>query len=137
MSMSTHIELFCALHFVLIGLSHLFRHKEWAEVINKLERLESGGAFLSGMVSLTMGSVIVVFHNVWTEASVVLTVIGWAMVLKAAMWLLFPALGKKSLAQGQAMSSNKLRVAGGALIALAVYCMICALFFSSEASISA
>lgn len=125
--MSTYIEFFCALHFLLIGLSHLLRHAEWAEVISGLEQQRSGGAFLSGMVSLTMGSIIVVFHNVWTEFSVVLTVVGWAMVIKGALWLLFPAMGKKSMAQVHTMSSNKIRVAGCAMIGLAIYCACCAL----------
>ncbi len=125
--MATSIELLCALHFLVIGLSHLLRHREWAEVFGLLRKHPSGGALLSGMISLGMGSLIVVFHNVWSDASVMLTVLGWAFVIKGSLWLLFPGLGQRSLARVNAENSRKFGVAGVAMVGLAVYCGACAL----------
>ncbi len=77
------------------------------------------GAFLNGMLSLLMGSLIVSFHNVWTGLPVILTVLGWSFVLKAAIVFIRPDWGLRSMARIQPENSRLLIVPGLILVAVA------------------
>src|SRR3712207_9592693 len=55
------------------------------------------GVFANGMLSLSFGSIIVAFHNVWGGLPTVLTIIGWAQVVKALVSLVAPRIGMRSL----------------------------------------
>jgi hypothetical protein len=49
------------------------------------------------MPTLLFGSLIVSFHNVWSGIPLLLTLYGWALVLKAAVYLVAPKLGLTAL----------------------------------------
>jgi hypothetical protein len=51
---------------------------------------------LEGLLSLNAGALVVAFHNVWTGLPVVVTVLGWRMVLKRLMRLAAPGLGQRA-----------------------------------------
>ena len=57
------VEVFAAIHFLIMGLSHVLRPREWARFFADLRGRGTTGALLNGMLSLGMGSVIAAFHN--------------------------------------------------------------------------
>jgi hypothetical protein len=86
-------QVFAAVSFLVIGLSHLAQSKAWVTFYQALAARGTVGAFLEGFVILNFGAIIVAFHNVWDGPATVLTVIGWAHVLKGAGRFIAPQIG--------------------------------------------
>lgn len=86
-------QVFAAISFLVIGLSHLAHPKSWVTFYQSLAARGTSGAFLEGFLLLNFGAIIVAFHNVWDGPATVLTVIGWAQVLKGAGRFLAPHIG--------------------------------------------
>src|SRR5215208_1104445 len=77
-------QLFAAISFLVIGLSHLGQPKAWVAFYQALAARGAPGVFLEGFLLLMFGAAIVAFHNVWHGPALLLTLIGWAQVLKGA-----------------------------------------------------
>jgi hypothetical protein len=86
-------QLFAAISFLVIGLSHLSQPRSWVAFYQALAARGAPGVFLEGFLSLTFGAFIVSFHNVWHGPAVVLTLIGWAQVLKGLGRFVAPRVG--------------------------------------------
>lgn len=71
---------------------HLAQPREWVAFYQALAAQGTPGAFLEGFICLSFGSIIVAFHNVWHGPGLVLTLIGWAQVLKGIGRFLAPQL---------------------------------------------
>lgn len=95
--MERAIEIFAAVQFLVIGLSHLLQPRVWVEFFTWLRGKGHAGVFVNGFLSLTFGSLIVAFHNVWTGLPMVLTLIGWAQVIKALISFVMPQWGMRGL----------------------------------------
>jgi hypothetical protein len=87
------IQLFAAISFLVIGLSHLGQPKSWVAFYQALAARGTPGAFLEGFLLLNFGTIIVAFHNVWHGPALLLTLIGWAQVLKGVGRFLAPQVG--------------------------------------------
>ena len=90
----TKLALVC---FFVIGVSHIFQPRVWVRFFMHLHDLGEVGSFLNALVHFPLGVVIVSFHNVWHGMPLVLTLIGWSLVLKSFIYFVFPRLGLKSL----------------------------------------
>jgi hypothetical protein len=90
-------QVFAAISFLVIGLSHLGQPKAWVAFYQALAARGIPGAFLEGFLLLNFGAVIVAFHNVWQGPAVVLTLIGWSQVLKGAGRFLAPQVGLRAM----------------------------------------
>jgi hypothetical protein len=76
--------------FVIMGFSVAIDRKHASAALEKISQ-DRGLLLLWGFLNLTMGSVIVVMNNVWTSGlPLLVTVLGWIMVVKAAFLLLLP-----------------------------------------------
>src|SRR3989442_6511048 len=95
--MEQSAQVFAAIFFLVIGLSHLMQPKVWVAFFQTLAARGLPGAFLDGFFYLAFGALIVAFHNVWHGPGLVLTLIGWAQVLKGAGRLLAPQIGLRAL----------------------------------------
>ena len=95
--MEKAIELFAAIHFLIVGLSHIIQRRAWVEFFIWLRERGHAGVFVHGFLSLWFGSMILAFHNVWSGWPGVLTFIGCAYILKAALCFLWPATQMRSL----------------------------------------
>ena len=95
--MERAIEIFAAVQFLVIGLSHLLQPRVWVEFFIWLRGKGHAGVFANGFLSLTFGSLIVAFHNVWTGLPIVLTLMGWAQVIKALVSFVMPRWGMRGL----------------------------------------
>jgi len=113
------IALFAAINFLIIGLSHIFQHRAWAEFFVWLHEQGRPGAFANGFLALFTGSLIVAFHNVWSWPGVLLTAIGYSMLLKSAVAFVRPDWGLASMARVTLDTSRKFVFVGVMLVALA------------------
>ena len=91
--MEQAIQVFAAVSFLVIGVSHLVQSRAWVTFYQDLAARGTTGAFLEGFVILNFGAIVVAFHNVWHGPATVLTVIGWAHLLKGAGRFIAPQIG--------------------------------------------
>lgn len=116
--MERAIEIFAAVNFFVIGVSHVLQHRAWAEFFVRLREQGCPGALANGFLSLFMGSLIVAFHPVWSWPGMVLTVLGYAMVLKATVIFARPDWGLASMGRVTPETSKKFVFAGVLLLAV-------------------
>jgi hypothetical protein len=112
------IEIFALLSLGVVGLSHVTQPGAWKAFFEKLFRLGPMGALINGMLSLSFGALIVAFHDVWSGWAIVITLLGWAQVLKGALHLCVPGLGLRSMRLVEHNAERKFMAAGAAMIAV-------------------
>ena len=91
-----------AVFSLVIGLSHALQPRAWVDFFIRLAELGRTGVLLNGLLSLAFGAFVATFHNVWRGLPVVLTLVGWAAVLKGLLFLVAPDVGMRSLGAGVA-----------------------------------
>lgn len=75
--------------FVLVGLSVLNK-KSFAELMNDLKH-SKGLTWTVGVITFLAGAVSVALYSAWTaDWHVVITIVGWLMLIKGAFITLFP-----------------------------------------------
>ena len=119
--MERAIQIFAGISFLAIGLSHLLQPLAWVEWFSKLRSLGKPGAFAEGFVTLNFGALIVAFHNVWSGPAIVLTLVGWAQVLKGLVRFVAPTAILGVYQKVVPERAWQFRVAGGAAVALGAY----------------
>jgi hypothetical protein len=90
-------EIFATLQFLAIGLSHVLQPRAWAEFFLGLRERGDAGVFVVAFMSLWFGSVVVALHNVWSGIPVVLTVIGWAQLVKGTVYFAAPSFATRRM----------------------------------------
>jgi len=96
--MESSIQLFAAINFLVIGVSHILAPRAWAGFFDLLRQKGEPGVFVVAFLSLVFGSIVVAFHNVWYGLPIVLTLVGWGQVLKAVLYFAFPSFGLRRIA---------------------------------------
>lgn len=91
------VEIFAIIHLGLMGLSHVFRHRAWAEFFIWLRDRGRAGVFVHGFLSLAFGAVIVALHRVWEGPAMWLSVAGVLWLVKAVQCFLMPGFSLHSL----------------------------------------
>ena len=107
-----------AISFLLIGVSHIARPTVWVELFQLIREKGEAGAFINGFIHFPLGALIVAFHNVWTGIPIVLTLIGYGLILKGIVCFVFPAHALRSLKRVSIERAWELRVAGLFSVAL-------------------
>ena len=97
---------------VVVGLSHLLWPRDWAAAFAAMHRLGRPGAFANGGLSLVPGAAFVAAHPVWSGPAVVLTVFGWALVVKGALCLLAPDVALRGMGRAGAGSGREFAAGG-------------------------
>jgi len=77
------------------------------------------GAFVDGFLNLPLAAVIVGFHNTWSGIPVVLTLVGWGLVIKSLIRFCAPKLALRIMARVSVERSWEFQAAGAGLVALA------------------
>lgn len=95
--MERAIQIYAIINFVVIGISHVLQPRAWVDFFIFLRERGEAGVFAAAFLSLSFGSLIVAFHNVWSGLPIVLTLVGWSQVLKALIYFAFPAFGLRKL----------------------------------------
>jgi hypothetical protein len=105
-------QVFAAVSLLVIGLSHLLQPKAWVAWFQGLVAQGTTGAFKEGFIILPFGALIVGFHNVWQGPAIVLTLIGWAQVMKALVRFCAPAVALRVMGRVSVGSGWQFQVAG-------------------------
>jgi len=116
--MERALEIYAAIHFFVIGLSHALQPRVWVDFFLHLRKLGHTGVFVAGFMALLFGSIIVAFHNVWSGLPMVLTLMGWAQVIKGLLYFVFPQIGERSMARVSHERAHEFVVPGILFIAL-------------------
>ena len=125
--MEEKIRIFCIASFVIIGLSHILQPKAWIAFFKLLIKQHHAGAFINGFITLPMAALIISFHNIWTGIPVLLTVMGWAYIVKATIAFCFPALSLRSMKRVEKNNVNDFRIGG--ILFLIIASVLSASFF--------
>ena len=118
------VEIFAAVNFAVIGLSHLLQPRVWVDFFVRLRELGHVGVFLNGFLSLIFGSIIVAFHDIWLWPPIILTLIGWAQILKAFGSFCLPSFAMRSLNRVSPERVWEFRVAGVVMLVLAAWLVV-------------
>ncbi|HMF54978.1 MAG TPA: hypothetical protein VK619_01345 [Pyrinomonadaceae bacterium] len=105
----TKLAIIC---FFITGVSHIVQPRVWAQFFIDMHGKGEVGSFLNALLHFPLGVLIVSFHNVWHGLPVVLTLIGWGLVLKSFIYFVFPRHGGKILARVSIERSWEFIVAG-------------------------
>lgn len=121
--MEKNIELLTIISLFIIGLSHIFQPKVWADFFKLLIRHGTVGVFINALMTLPLGVLIVAFHNVWHGGQLIVTLIGWAYLLKVSISFLYPAIGLRSMKRIEKNSIRDGRLAGAfhVLLVIAIF----------------
>jgi hypothetical protein len=117
--MERSVEVLAIIWFGVLGLSHLLQPKAWAAFFILLRDKGEVGAFLDGFLNLPMAGVIIGFHNVWSGIPIVLTLVGWGLLIKSLLRFCLPKQGLMMMARVSMERSWEFQVAGAALVVLA------------------
>ena len=117
--MERSIEVFVVILLSVIGLSHLVQPVAWAKYFILLRGKEEAGAFVDGLLHLPLAAFIIVFHNVWSGIPAVLTLLGWAFLIKSLIRLCAPKLALRAMARVSIERAWEFQLAGAGLVALA------------------
>ena len=117
--MERAIEIFAAIQLLIIGLSHLLQPRAWVEFFITLREKGRAGVFANGFLSLVFGSMIVSFHDVWTGWPMVLTLLGWAQIIKASIAFVLPDVAMRSLQRVSMERAWEFQVPGALFVVLA------------------
>lgn len=88
--MEQAVLLMAGISFSILGLSYLFRAKEWNRWLEHIEQRGSHSSLAFGGMNLLIGSFIVAFHPVWQGVPAILSILGIFAIAKGASYLLFP-----------------------------------------------
>jgi hypothetical protein len=116
--MERAIEIYAGIQFLVIGLSHLLQPRAWVDFFVLLRGQGLPGVFANAFLSLVFGSIVVAFHNVWTGLPMVLTVIGWAQVLKSLGGFVLPQMSMRGLQRVSMERAWEFQAAGLVFLAL-------------------
>ncbi len=96
----------------------MLQPRAWVDFFIRLRGLGRAGAFANGFLSLWFGSIIVAFHNVWTGPAVVLTLLGWAQVVKAVVNFAAPQVSLRGMERVSHDRAWMFVLGGGVFLAL-------------------
>ncbi len=98
--------------FLIVGVSHVLHPYRWADFFMRLKQTGQA-AFVIAILTMPLGMLIVVGHNRWEwDWPLFLTLAGWGMTVKSAVYLLWPQLTEWVIRKGCEERSNGFRVAG-------------------------
>ena len=117
--MERSVEVLAIILFGITGLSHILQPKAWVEFFTLLRDKGEPGAFVDGFLNLPVGGVIVGFHNLWSGIPLVLTLVGWGLLIKSLIRFCAPRQALRIMARVSLERAWEFQVAGAGLVALA------------------
>ena len=117
--MERPVEVLAIIWFGVLGLSHILQPKAWAEFFILLRSKGEAGVFVDGFLNLPLAGIIIGFHNVWSGIPVVLTLVGWGLLIKGMVRFCAPRQALRIMARVSVDRSWEFQVAGAGLVVLA------------------
>lgn len=97
MEMSIYLAQLFAAVYLIIGVGMLLNKDHYLGMAKDLSE-NSAFMYLAGILSLIIGLLIVMEHNIWSQDwTVLVTVFGWLALLKGVGFMLFPMHMKKRI----------------------------------------
>ena len=127
--MERGVELLAGLVLLLTCASHITAPGAWARLFDRIRSSGDQAGLATAAIHLSLGLIIVAFHNVWSAPGIWVTLIGWALLLKGTLHLLFPQLAQRSLSlagEGEAAVS-RYRLFGALMLPLPLFVLSIAL----------
>lgn len=112
------VERFTALAFIITGLSHMMQPRAWAELFIRMRESGVSGGFLNAYMHGPTGMLIVAFHNLWSWPHMLVTLVGWSLTLKGALYFCYPQLAQRSMARVSVERAGEFRYAGAFALVL-------------------
>ena len=116
--MERSVEVLAMILFGILGLSHILQPKAWAEFFILLRGKGEAGAFVDGFLNLPLGGLIVGFHNTWSGLPLVLTLVGWGLLIKSLIRFCAPKLTLRMMSRVSVERCWEFQVAGVGLVVL-------------------
>ena len=117
--MEKSVEVLAIIWFGVLGLSHLLQPRAWVEFFILLRGKGEPGAFVDGFLNLALAGVIIGFHSTWSGIPVVLTLVGWGLLIKSLIRFCAPRLALRIMARVSVERSLEFQVAGAGFLVLA------------------
>ena len=95
--MEIAVQKLTAIFFLVTGLSHILQPRVWVRFFIMLREKGGVGSFINAFVHFPLGAVIVAFHNVWHGIPAIVTLIGWGLTIKGALYFIVPSHGVRML----------------------------------------
>jgi uncharacterized protein YjeT (DUF2065 family) len=119
MTVEVGVERLAAMVLFLTCLSHITAPAAWRALFERIAKSDAPG-LATAAIHLPLGLLLVAFHNVSSGPAVIFTLIGWALLVKGTLHLLFPQVARRSLAIGTGEDAERrYRLAGVILAPLA------------------
>lgn len=91
MEVAKAIEVFYGVWILVLGISLLTAHQQWKKLISSwLQNPEQ--YFILAFVFMPIGLFTIMFHNIWSGLSIIVSVLGWIVTIKAITIFCFPTL---------------------------------------------
>ena len=116
--METAVQKMAVVWFFAVGLSHVLQPRAWARFVVMLRSKGEPGALICGVLCLGVGALIVGFHQVWHGIPIVLTLFGWAQVVKALWYFTLPEASLRHMGRVNEHSTLLMMIPGGIFIAI-------------------
>lgn len=116
--MELAIQKLAVVSFFVIGLSHIFQPRVWAQFFIDLRGKGEVGSFINAFIHFPLGALIVAFHNVWQGIPTILTLIGYGWVLKSLIYFVLPSYGLKSMSRVSLEKSRGFIIAGVVMLGI-------------------
>ena len=91
--MEKQIQVAFAIQLAVYGIAHLLQPGPLVAFYQALASKKDAGVICIALLSLITGSFLVAFHNVWTGLPILLTIFGWAQLVKGTLYMLIPSVG--------------------------------------------
>ncbi len=99
--------------FSILGISMLCNKKWTTRVVEEMVQ-DQGILWISGLIAVMLGAVLVVVNNMWTSGlPLFVTIVGWLVLIKGACILIFP---RASVAYYKKMNKGSVFVWGGVIV---------------------
>lgn len=123
MDIPSLVEKTIGLYFLIISLSLIIRPSLWLKIVNRIVQEDSGQRTYF-FFSLIVGLIVTFTHNIWDFTSAVLvTVFGWALVVKSIIAFIYPELFKMLLPKTKSLPLL-IRIWGIILALLCIWILI-------------
>jgi hypothetical protein len=121
------VEIFVAIQTLVIAISHIAQPRAWVAFFVWLRGKGHAGVFANGFLSLWFGAFIVAFHQVWTGPALIVTLLGWAQVVKGTIAFVLPQVSMLGFQRVSHERRHEFVVAGAGLLVFSGFCWYAAL----------